>query len=245
MVQITTYKTQAVPHTRKLSVLQWNIQSANSTGVPKTEHKDFADILTKAGIFCLQETRTAVTLPGYRCFNKLRSSSKSGGLCIGIERDLCSKWKATEVGGDAEDVLAVQLWTKGSKDPILLVNVYDSPTNSTYKLNQCKDQGTTLDSVLQLLISNESSEVILTGDFNARTGRLNHTPVTQDSDTEAPKSDLHTWGERCSEDRADPNARGKLLLDLLAETNTTLLNGNCLGDVKGALTCIKTQVYRS
>ena len=241
MVQTLNSKLGSIPNTKKLRILQWNIQSANSLGVPKTEHKDFAEILSQCGIFCLQETKAAITLAGYRCFNKLRSDSKSGGLCIGIERDLCNKWKVVEVQSDSDDVLAVHLWTRTSADPILLVNVYDSPTNSTYKKNRCKDQAPTLESVLQLLINHQSSQVLITGDFNARTGTLNHLLVDSEAEVEAevPKSALQSWGQRVSQDKMEPNARGKLLLEMFAETNTTLLNGNCLGDIHGALTCIK------
>ena len=229
----------AIPASRNLSILQWNIQSANSGGGPKTDDEDFVKIISLSSIFCLQETKTEFSLPGYWCFNKLRSGSKSGGLCIGIERELCSKWKVTEIQNDCEDILAVNIWTRDSEDPFLVVSVYDSPENSTYKRNRRGGKGSTLDSVLDLLLTNPSSKILLTGDFNARTANLNHDLVDNYTDTSSAKSSVHTYGRRVSQDRAPANARGNSLLELLAETNVTLLNGNCLGDVSGAVTCIK------
>ena len=76
------------PQSRKLNILQWNIQSLNSSSGNKTDDSQFGELFRLAGIFCLQETKGNVTLPGYRCFNKLRPNSKSGGICIGVERDL-------------------------------------------------------------------------------------------------------------------------------------------------------------
>lgn len=228
-----------IPSSRSLSILQWNIQSANSAVGPKTDDEDFVKIISRSSIFCLQETKTNFSLPGYWCFNKLRSDSKSGGLCIGIERELCRKWKVSEILNDCEDILAISMWTKDLMDPLLLVTVYDSPENSSYKRNKRGGNASTLDSVLDLLLMSPSSRILLTGDFNARTSNLNHDPVDHYADTTSAKSSTQTPGRRVSQDKAPPNARGNSLLDLLAESNVTLLNGNCLGDVSGAMTCIK------
>ena len=227
------------PQHRKLNILQWNIQSLNSSSGDKTDDKEFGDILRKSGIFCLQETKGNVSLPGYRCFNKLRLSSKSGGICIGVERDLCKRWKVSQVSNDCDDILAIQLWTGNSSVPILLVNVYDSPENSSYKKSRTRSSGSTIDALLDLVLQNQASDIFLTGDFNARTGNLNHPLVEIDTDTARPVSNPTSTAIRATQDKPQPNARGNLLLNLLAETNTTLLNGNMLGDIRGQLTCIK------
>ena len=227
------------PQHRKLSIVQWNIQSLKSCSGEKTDDKHFTQILCQAGIFCLQETKSNVTLPGYRCFNKLRSSSKSGGLCIGVERDLCKRWKVIEVPNDCEDILAVQFWTENSSVPILLVNIYDSPENSSYKRSRGRSNCTTLDYVLDLVLQNQAANLVLTGDFNARTGNQNHLLVESDADTGRPGSKPSSYSPRTTQDRHQPNSRGNLLLNLLSETNTTLLNGNTIGDIGGKFTCIK------
>lgn len=200
---------------------------------------DFIKILSRSSIFCLQETRTSVTVPGYWCFNKLRHGSKSGGLCIGIERELCTKWKATEIANECDDILAVNIWAGDSTEPITLVSVYDSPENSSYKKSRRGVSGNTLDHVLDLLLMTPSPRILLTGDFNARTSNRNNVLSDPQLDTTSGRSSLHNHGKRVSQDQAPPNARGNALLDLLAETNITFLNGNCLGDVSGAMTCIK------
>ena len=68
-----------------LSVLSWNIHDGmDSSYGPKTNDKDFIDVLKGCSIFCFQETKTAISIPNYRCFNKPRPDSRSGGLCIGV-----------------------------------------------------------------------------------------------------------------------------------------------------------------
>ena len=227
------------PQSRKLNILQWNIQSLNSSSGNKTDDSQFGELLRLAGIFCLQETKGNVTLPGYRCFNKLRPNSKSGGICIGVERDLCKRWKVSQVPNECDDILAIQFWTGSNSVPILLVNVYDSPENSSYKKNKARSGGSTLDALLDLLLQNHAADMLLTGDFNARTGNLNHPLVEIDTDTAQPGSSPISTALRTTQDKIQPNARGNLLLNLLAETNTTLLNGATLGDISGQFTCVK------
>ena len=58
-----------------------------------------------------------------------------------------------------------------------LVNVYDSPTNSSYKINQKRMGNNTviLEEVENLILQNSDTDIFLAGDFNARTGTSNST----------------------------------------------------------------------
>ena len=77
-------------------------------------------------------------------------------------------------------------------------------------------------------------ELLIAGDFNARTSVLNHDCVSQDenwtNDLLFSKISGAECGVRVSMDRV-LNARGRKLLDSLACTNMTILNGNTLADI--------------
>ena len=89
------------------------------------------------------------------------------------------------------------------------------------------------------MLQNQAANLVLTGDFNARTGDQNHLLVESDVDTGRPGSKPSSYSPRTTQDKHQPNSRGSLLLNLLSETNTTILNGNTLGDIGGKFTCIK------
>ena len=82
--------------------------------------------------------------------------------------------------------------------------------------------------------------LLIASDFNARTSVLNHDCVSQDENW---TNDLLVFkisgvesGARVSMNLV-VNARGRKLLDALACTNMTILNGNTLGDIHGKQNC--------
>ena len=230
---------------REMKIVSWNIHGiARAKEGPKSEDPEFTEIVNKHRIFCLQETKGKVVVPNYRCFNKLRSGSNSGGLCIGIHRSFSEGAKTVETGYD--DILAVKLTTadiEGNPLPLFIVNVYDSPEASSYKTrNRTEKSVSTLDQLLEFLskqIISQQDRVLLTGDFNARTGGLNHTPCSHLDmlgDTTHRSSGPVNAEERATQDQM-LNSRGKLFIDLLACIDLSLLNGCTLGDVMGEYTC--------
>ena len=131
----------------------------------------------------------------------------------------------------------------GDKDDTLtVINVYDSPENSSYKMRHMKQKGedylTTLDILLDFTANNVIGEVYLAGDFNARTKNLNHVPVVEDFDGYKEKPDSGPSDFRRKSRDSVLNSRGKLLLDFLASTNLSVLYGNTIGDIFGEYTCI-------
>ena len=100
-VDMTSTNQQPVPisipkpiEKNDVSILSWNIHDGldGCEGL-KTEQEDFAKILSDCSVFCLQETKREINLPNYRCFNQLRNSSRSGGLCIGVHRSISENVK--------------------------------------------------------------------------------------------------------------------------------------------------------
>ena len=222
--------------------MSWNIHDImSSTEGLKTEAEDFTKTTKSHDIFCLQETKREVVYPNYRCFNKLRQDSRSGGICIGIHRSMSEGARVLET--DCDDILAVKISTKGEE--LYIINTYDSPDESSFKKRTGNsDSETTLEKLICFINKmnfTPAHRVLLTGDFNARTRNCNHI-VRGNSDTSpgeiipdglsGPVNDH----ERSSEDPV-LNSRGELLLDFLACTNMSLLNGCTLGDVYGSVTC--------
>ena len=182
--------------------------------------------------FCLQETMAPFSIPNYKCYNSNRPDSQSGGVCIGIHRSF-EKW-VTEVKVDSDNIIAVRI--KGMmKSPcknLLIINVYDSPPNSSFK--KCKGSYETLEDVLEFLTTlNDEDEPLIFGDFNARTSVFNHECKPEENNWAnycliSNLSGLET-ASRVSEDDT-LNTRGRKLLDTMAYCNLTILNGNALGD---------------
>ena len=229
-------------HPRKpTNIISWNINDAcDKTCGDKTLTPDFAEIIKSCQIFCLQETKREVQFSEYRCFNQTRKSSRSGGVCIGIHRSL-EKYIKQQKTGD-EDIAAITLSRKysGMDKDLLIIYVYDSPENSSYKKriksNEDGTEPSTLENLLNFLGNQKDCEVLLAGDLNARTGNLNF--VCQNEDWES-----HTESNTCSESRSSKdlvlNERGKRLLDLISCSNLSLLNGCMIGDVIGDFTCLR------
>ena len=164
-----------------LKWLSWNInhQRDKYEGI-KFDIPDVKKILQNHDVFCLQETKGAVTINGFKCFNSNRKNSNSGGVCIGIRKSLATGVR--EVCSSAcEDIVIVKLkanYFNLEKD-INLVNVYNSPANGSYKKRRKlsgDDDVTTLEHLTELLANIPASEdIALLGDLNARTGTLEDT----------------------------------------------------------------------
>ena len=221
------------------NIISWNINdTCDKTCGDKTLTPDFAEIMKSCQIFCLQETKKEVQFSEYICFNQTRKSSRSGGVCIGIHRSL-EKYIKQQKTGD-EDIAAITLSRKysGMDKDLLIVNVYDSPENSSYKkrINEDGTNPSTLENLLDFLGNQRDCEVLLAGDLNARTGNLNF--VCQNEDW-ADHTETNTCtGSRSSKDIV-LNERGKRLLDLISCSNLSFLNGCTIGDVIGEFTCLR------
>ena len=124
---------------------------------------------------------------------------------------------------------------------LAIICVYDSPENSSYKFNK-RQKGddiqneSTLDTLLDLIGTLSDCDLLIVGDFNARTGDLNFTQENEDWENTQGQLDLS--GTRTSEDELI-NERGNKFLDLLCSTNLSLLNGCTLGDIFGNFTCAR------
>ena len=233
-----------------LKIVSWNINDFKDGILGyKDNNEDFVNILSKNDIFCLQETKAEIKIPNYRCYNSLRSDSRSGGLCIGIRHDIVKHTKLLNTAKYSPDVQALEISTNltGLSKKIILINVYDSPETSSYKASQ-KTTGNFKDT---LSILNEfctslpiNSNILLIGDFNARTGNLNSIAEDNDGvlrkllDGRFNRTSHHIKSSRNSKDNS-LNERGKKLIDFATEWNLSILNGSTIGDILGNWTCLK------
>ena len=223
-----------------LKIRCWNIQHRRcSTLGQKTELSEFAKILTASNIFCLQETKGEIFLPEYKCQNKLRRPSSSGGLCIGYHRSLtpgCSNFQIPE----SPDIQGIKLDKRffGLQRSIILLNIYNSPENSSYKASKENSGVTTLDLLTEVLnrIPNDC-DTVLAGDFNSRIAELPDFIVNETfSNTGSVVSNEPP--SRTSKDKST-NPNGKPFIELLTTHELTTLNGRTLGDLSGEFTCLK------
>ena len=236
-------------HIKDLPVISWNIHDTMSRQEgPKHEDPDFIKILNKSSIFCLQETKQEFYLQNYKCFNSNRTGSRSGGVCIGVHRSIIDQVKPVETNCPDFQALTVLPKDENIESRFTIINVYDSPENSSYKakLNASEDKLerplSTLDQLLEFLANQQNlGDIMLLGDLNARIGLS--CPTFEDEDTETqPEYASHPSSQPESSDRSSKdtvlNCRGKLLLDFLACTRLTILNGCTLGDVLGEYTSV-------
>ena len=87
---------------------------------------------------------------------------------------------------------------------------------------------------------NNNDEALIVGDFNARTGDLNHEccPAKENWNNDRLVSKISGTKKvsRVSMDKV-LNARGKKLIETIACANLTIFNGNTFADVNGRHTC--------
>jgi exonuclease III len=208
----------------------------------KSTLNDFRDLVKDTDVFCLQETKDPIKVAGFRCFNSNRKLSRSGGVCIGVKNDIC-KGVSTVNTSCSEDIIALRFKRGyfGMTKDIVFINVYDSPLNSSYK-KKYADDSTILEKTSEVIHKLQSdTEVIVMGDFNARTGSQ---PDVIDAhfdpaSTFQDEMDLVTKVTQRSNRDKKLNSNGKPFLEFVKNNGLLILNGRALGDVCGEMTCLK------
>ena len=221
-----------------LNIMSWNIRSRDTLTGNKSNDKDFVDILKKHDIFCLQETRKEIKIPDYTCFNRLRDNGRGGGVCIGVKRSLTQGISKISTL-NKNDILGIKLnkhFFKTDQD-IILVTCYVPPSNSTY-LKKQEDPFESICSVLDSI--DPANNIILCGDFNARTGGIEDRVLCDKipglDSLEDVMECLHLSDRNCMDRKK--NTHGTNLLDLCLENNLAVINGRTSGDLFGDLTYV-------
>ena len=193
--------------------------------------------MTDIDIICLQETKGPVKIPEYKAINSTRPDSKytSGGVAILFKHSIArgiSQYH-TKLSSDA---VITKLSKKffNTKVDYYVVNYYVSPHNSPYRKRMTNDPWATLDEILSDLQG--KGEIILCGDFNARTG----THADYILDSEYTQNNLPfdlcspgtTYRDRNNSDKIT-NTSCDDLIDIAIGHDLQILNGRTLGDILG------------
>jgi hypothetical protein len=126
--------------------------------------------------------------------------------------------------------------------PVLYVVCYLPPTGSSFYTRLQTDGISLLEGMLnELRASHPEHQLIVTGDFNARTKDAQDS-IPDDSPLHLPLPDDYkedTFNiKRSSRDlHGEVNEHGKSLLELCCTYGVHFLNGRTPGDMKGDLTC--------
>ena len=225
-----------------LNICSWNVGGLLSEHYNKTTDKDFLAEFNNFDIVLLTETHVGyehkihfVDFNYYPfCRHKSRNNRYFGGLGILIRKGIKKGIKILNDGTSEYQ------WIKLCKDffnfkrDIYLCIIYYAPKNNT--------------DILELLEKNilekykNLGDIILTGDFNARTGSEDD-HIAGDSNLHIPVNHNNYNVDLAIEQRVSQDntvdQRGKDLLEFCICNQIRILNGRCFGDSSGNFTCIK------
>ena len=246
-----TKNSQFKKHT--IEICHWNIQGMSSkVHGRKCENETFLDIVKGYDIIGLSETHTNqdtnIVVDGYTSFSVCRgkhllAKKESGGMVLLLKNHIMTY--ANIIKSKSTDIIWVKLSKKFIDAPkdLYIGFVYISPRNSSYATN---NDYQTWEILYQEINRYQSSgNIMLMGDFNARTG-LNADFIENDSTNPNDLPNLPDFYQpdkpiqnRLSQDGSRICEYGKNLIDLCISAGLRILNGRTLGDSIGKYTCHK------
>ena len=227
----------------------------------KLKNCDFKNLINNHDFISLSECwinkKSSINLEGYekivKCRKRLKKARRdSGGIAVYYRKNLSSGVK--EINWDFEDGVIFKLCKDffNLQNDIYVLIPYMRPVNSS----RCNvDTGIDIFDILsnKLAELTDLGDIILMGDFNARTGTLpdyaefedkddHHSnyniPVIPFTNNKIFKDDIVAAGltlQRKNTDKST-NEYGTKLLNLCKMANILILNGRSPGDVEGNLT---------
>lgn len=245
------------------SVHNVNIVVLNVNGLNKDKLHDteFTSIICKGDIVILTETwlDERVNIETDRFYNyhylrpkNVRAVRASGGISVLVNKSYrkdagSNKSKGVSFMDENNFCVWLKLSSLFFKIPrdIYLGGVYIPPEYSTFYQNNPDDPYTLLEN--DVIKYGSLGDIIITGDFNARTGELHDYLEVQDSTihnnipiastSHALLDKLGRTGRNNRDSKI--NVYGRLMLDLCKNADLIIVNGRTIGDVSGAFTCYK------
>ena len=211
----------------------------------KLDCPEVLDLIESCDVFGVCETWLNegdcrdVYIPNYKFYPLNRKKSKGtlvrGGLGVFIKTKLKEHIKVL-YDISCENHLWCKLDKKyfGYHDDVYIGIVYIPPEYST------RERKLNIDHFKQLKETTskiDSDNIVLMGDFNARTGNLDDVLLAEKHE-EIPQMDFYS-GIETKRVNQDPNTNkyGKRLVDYCIATKSFIANGRTLGDLQGKLTC--------
>lgn len=228
-----------------IKLCYWNIGGLNVHGTNKLNDHFYIKEIQEYDVVILAETHigysTPVFVEQFNCFSVCRDISSNGryygGLAILRRKELKDHIKILST--TCKDYQ----WLKFDKNhfhlqsDLYLCALYMPPANSTYTRHLPYDILELIEK--DLLYYKEKGDVLICGDFNARTAdKLD--VITDDTSKYLPLFDSYsvdnTTRVRRSHDTVI-DTRGKELLEFCIQNQLRIMNGRCLGDIFGHYTC--------
>ena len=186
-------------------------------------------------------------MPGYVCISYPRpylrhnAGRPSGGIACYVKAALAPSISIWRTAADGALLWLLIAPSFGLERPLYLCIAYIAPESSTHYKHACACDAfdTLLTDISEI---GDQGDVLLAGDFNARTQELPDTLETIHGvpglDGLMPPGDLPSdLPPRRSLDPGVPSPFGHKLLALCQSCNLYIMNGRVQGDAQGALTC--------
>ena len=236
----------------QLKVKAWNINGYNGRDIGnKMLDPEFLKEVTPYDIVALFETHafnTELSLPGFKLISrkdrrvKEKSKKSFGGIAVFVKENIAFKTRIVHIQTNNPDVILVQI-NKNLLNVDQHVHVafsYLSPDNRVNK-DFSKVYFTRFRNDIEKFMSR--GPLMIMGDLNARTGTCHDfIDITNDvlNNDDSLHSDDSINGFRNSEDKRKPCKRGKKVLEMCTELDISILNGRCVGDLFGKVTCFRS-----
>ena len=228
---------------RRLSIVTWNVNGLSE----KLKDDEFIRIISNNDMICLTETWTSVQsnikLKGYKSVHRIRhkhrrKGRRSGGIIFYYHKRLSIGIK--EIPKTHEDLLWLKLDSNffGFKNDLYLCVTYLKPHAINTQNSAC------LQLEKDICRFSKCGQIVLSGDFNARTGIMNDFVINDDIDKYIDTgNDYSVDSLKYNRSRQNMdgklNSQGRALLDLCKAAGLRIINGRKMGDLLGEYTCIK------
>ena len=220
-----------------ISFSTWNINGIFSKVLgDKTKNKDFTDSISKVDFIFITETwtNTCLNIPGFEVINSQTAKPVSNQACRqsgGISLLFKTKFKKyVSIIKNTKNFL----WSKISKEilnsdqDLYICGAYIPPEKSNYFENEIFEE---LEN--DLILFSSKAHIILLGDLNARTSKLEDFISSEGSDHIKDTSNNSFYPPERQNIDSITNNHGKKIIEICKSTDMRILNGRTNGDSLG------------
>ena len=230
-----------------LNICSWNVGGMKTNNQDKTMEKDFLEQVKNYDIVLLTETHVGynniLNIDNFHYFPVCRQKSSNkryfGGLGIFIKTNIRKGVTILQNSSTEFQWIKLKKDFFNFKNDIFVCLTYIAPQSSQYNNRLDYD-------ILELIKKDiiekygKQGDIIITGDFNARTG-CDQDYIPGDCTSHIPVDRTSYRVDDAVKDRYSCDltidTRGKELLELCISNQLRILNGRTCGDSSGKFTC--------